>query len=47
MAASFIAFGPDVAHRSLGTIDTLDFAPTFARWLGVALPTAEHPPLPL
>ena len=45
MAAAFIAFGPDVAHRSLGTIDTLDFAPTFAKWLGVALPTAEHPPL--
>ncbi len=46
MAASFIAFGPDVPHTALGTIDTLDFAPTFARWLGVSLAT-EHAALPI
>ncbi|HTJ42578.1 MAG TPA: ectonucleotide pyrophosphatase/phosphodiesterase [Kofleriaceae bacterium] len=47
MAASFIAFGPGVAHASLGTIDMLDLAPTFARWLGVALPSAQGKPLPI
>ncbi|MFT3692009.1 MAG: ectonucleotide pyrophosphatase/phosphodiesterase [Kofleriaceae bacterium] len=46
MAASFIAFGPDVPHIALGPIDTLDFAPTFARWLGVPLAT-EHAALPI
>jgi predicted AlkP superfamily pyrophosphatase or phosphodiesterase len=44
MAASFVAFGPGVPHVSLGTIDMLDEAPTFARWLGVPLPGAiGHP----
>jgi hypothetical protein len=33
-----------VPHVSLGTIDMLDLAPTFARWLGVPLPGAiGHP----
>ncbi len=45
MAASFIAFGPGVPHLSLGTIDMLDEAPTFARWLGVPLPGATGAPL--
>lgn len=45
MAASLIAFGPAVPHVSLGTIDMVDIAPTIARWLGVALPSATGHPI--
>jgi hypothetical protein len=46
MAASFLAFGPQIPHASLGTIEMIDLAPTFARWLGVPLPTALGKPIP-
>jgi predicted AlkP superfamily pyrophosphatase or phosphodiesterase len=46
MAASFVAFGPGVPHVSLGTIEMIDEAPTFARWLGVPLPDATGKPIP-
>jgi predicted AlkP superfamily pyrophosphatase or phosphodiesterase len=45
MAASFVAFGPGVPHVSLGTIEMIDEAPTFARWLGVPLPDATGKPI--
>lgn len=42
MDASFFVAGPGIAHgRDLGRIDQRDVAPTVARLLGVALPTAE------
>jgi predicted AlkP superfamily pyrophosphatase or phosphodiesterase len=41
MRASFLAMGPKVAHADLGAIRLLDVAPTVARWLGVALPSAS------
>jgi predicted AlkP superfamily pyrophosphatase or phosphodiesterase len=37
MRASFIAVGPGIAHRDLGTIQMTQIAPTLARWLGVNL----------
>lgn len=45
MDASFVAYGPRVPHRALGAIDMLDVAPTLARWLGVALPSAAGRPI--
>lgn len=45
MAASFIAFGPQTPHASLGTIEMIDLAPTFARWLGVPLAGAAGRPI--
>ncbi|HUJ61137.1 MAG TPA: ectonucleotide pyrophosphatase/phosphodiesterase [Kofleriaceae bacterium] len=45
MAASLIAYGPHVPHVALGTIDMLDIAPTMARLLGVALPSAIGKPI--
>jgi hypothetical protein len=45
MAASLIAFGPEVPHAALGTVDMTDIAPTIARWLGVALPAATGAPI--
>jgi hypothetical protein len=45
MAASFIAVGPNIAHRELGKIRMVDIAPTIARWLGVALPDATGTPM--
>jgi hypothetical protein len=48
MHASFFALGPGLARgRDLGLIDMRRIAPTVARLLGVALPTADQPPLPL
>jgi predicted AlkP superfamily pyrophosphatase or phosphodiesterase len=40
MSASFIAVGPGVPARDLGTIRMIDIAPTLARWLDVPFPTA-------
>jgi len=40
MASSFIAVGPHVVHRQLGSIRMIDIAPTLAHWLGVSLPSA-------
>ena len=45
MAASLIAFGPHVRHVALGAVDMLDIAPTLARLLGVALPSAIGKPI--
>jgi hypothetical protein len=45
MAASLIAFGPEVPHVALGTVEMIDIAPTIARWLGVALPAATGVPI--
>jgi predicted AlkP superfamily pyrophosphatase or phosphodiesterase len=45
MASSFVAFGPHVPPLALGTIEMIDIAPTIARWLGVALPTAQGAPI--
>ena len=47
MDASFLAYGPRVQPRDLGTIRLVDVAPTLARWLGVALPTATGDALDL
>jgi hypothetical protein len=42
MRSSFFVAGPGIpAHRSLGTIDMRDIAPTLAALLGVALSSAE------
>jgi len=44
--ASFFFVGPGVpAGRTLGIVDMRDIAPTLARRLGVALPSAEGRPL--
>jgi hypothetical protein len=45
MAASLIAFGPEVPHVALGTVEMIDIAPTIARWLGVSLPAATGAPI--
>jgi hypothetical protein len=46
MRAAFFAAGPDVPRRgAIGDIDQRDIAPTVARLLGVALPTADGKPL--
>ncbi|HWU87982.1 MAG TPA: ectonucleotide pyrophosphatase/phosphodiesterase [Kofleriaceae bacterium] len=46
LAASFIAAGPRIGKRDLGTIRMIDIAPTVAHLLGVPLPSAEGKPLP-
>jgi predicted AlkP superfamily pyrophosphatase or phosphodiesterase len=46
MRSTFIVAGPGVKARgSLGEIDMRDIAPTVARLLGAALPTADGKPL--
>ena len=46
MHSSLFLAGPGVPRRgSLGAVDMLDIAPTLARCLGVALPTAQGKPL--
>ena len=46
LRAAFFVVGPGVpAGRSLGLIDMRDIAPTLARRLGLALPSAEGKPL--
>ena len=46
MRATLIIDGPGLgAHGSLGKVDMRDIAPTLAKQLGVALPTAEGKPL--
>jgi len=40
MAASFVAVGPGIAHRDLGTIRMIDIAPTLAQQIDVPLPSA-------
>jgi predicted AlkP superfamily pyrophosphatase or phosphodiesterase len=46
MRATFMIDGPGVAaHGALGEIDMRDIAPTVAKTLGVALPTADGHPL--
>lgn len=46
MRATFILAGPGVAAKGpLGEVDMRDIAPTLAKILGVALPTAEGKPL--
>jgi hypothetical protein len=47
MASSFLALGGRVQPRDLGTIRMIDIAPTVARWLGVALPSATGAPIDL
>ena len=48
MDALFIASGYGVKHKAkLDPIVNLDIAPTIAKLLGVALPTAKGKPLPL
>ncbi len=48
MHSAFLIAGPGiVAGRNLGTIDMRQIAPTIAQKLGVALPVAKMPPLPL
>lgn len=43
MRASFLALGPGVAAQDLGGLRLVDVAPTTARWLGFALPSASSP----
>jgi hypothetical protein len=46
MRASFFAVGAGIAHqRDLGVIDMRQIAPTVAKILGVAMPTAKATPL--
>jgi predicted AlkP superfamily pyrophosphatase or phosphodiesterase len=46
MRATFLIDGPGLArHGALGEIDMRDIAPTLARIMGVALPTADGRPL--
>lgn len=48
MRASFLIVGAGIAKgHNLGSIDMRQIAPTFARILGVELPTATQPPLAL
>jgi predicted AlkP superfamily pyrophosphatase or phosphodiesterase len=47
MHSSFIAVGGKVQPRDLGEIEMVDIAPTIARWLGVALPSATGNPIDL
>lgn len=47
MASSFLAIGGRVQAKDLGTIRMIDIAPTAARWLGVAMPSAMGAPLDL
>ena len=37
MMSSFIAIGPDIPRKDLGTIEMTQIAPMLARWLGVTL----------
>jgi hypothetical protein len=46
MAASFLAIGPGIGPRDLGSIRMIDIAPTIARWLGVTLSGATGTPIP-
>jgi predicted AlkP superfamily pyrophosphatase or phosphodiesterase len=46
MAASFLAIGPRLPHRDLGTIRMIDIGPTIARWLGVTLSGATGTAIP-
>ncbi len=45
MRAALIIAGPGVAARTLGEVDMRDIAPTAAKVLGVALPSAQGKPL--
>jgi predicted AlkP superfamily pyrophosphatase or phosphodiesterase len=45
MRASFLASGAHVKPGRLGAQKMIDVAPTVARWLSVALPTAEGKPI--
>ncbi len=45
MAASFLAIGPGIGPRDLGSIRMIDIAPTIARWLGVTLSGATGTPI--
>ncbi|HEY6641347.1 ectonucleotide pyrophosphatase/phosphodiesterase [Povalibacter sp.] len=48
MNSAFFVMGPGIkAGKNLGTIDIRQIAPTLAQELGVQLPTATMPPLPL
>jgi hypothetical protein len=48
MRASFLIVGKGIGKgRNLGSIDMRQIAPTFARILGVELPTATQSPLDL
>jgi predicted AlkP superfamily pyrophosphatase or phosphodiesterase len=47
MASSFLAIGGRVQPKDLGTIRMIDIAPTAARWLGIAMPSAMGTPLDL
>lgn len=47
MHASFFIKGTGIARRDLGVIDMRQIAPTFAKILGVSLPTARQAPLAL
>jgi predicted AlkP superfamily pyrophosphatase or phosphodiesterase len=48
LRAAFFAEGPGIAHgKNLGLVDMRQIAPTVARELGVTLPAAKMPPLPL
>ena len=40
MAAAFVAVGPGIAHRDLGTVRMIDIAPTLAQQIDVPLPSA-------
>jgi hypothetical protein len=40
MAAAFVAVGPGIAQRDLGTIRMIDIAPTLATQIDVPLPSA-------
>jgi predicted AlkP superfamily pyrophosphatase or phosphodiesterase len=46
MAASFLAIGPRLPHRDLGTIRMIDIGPTIAGWLGVTLSGATGTAIP-
>ena len=48
MHASLFLMGQGIAaHRDLGLVDMRRIAPTLARLLGVSLPSADQPSLPV
>jgi hypothetical protein len=47
MHAAFFVRGRSIAARPLGVIDMQQIAPTFAAVLGIELPSARQPALPL